>query len=85
MTESFWSTLKTTWCKQFHGAPMWPMHGYYRCSTCLRKHPVPWACREGGPVGHSGVTAGMHSTAMGVNGFGVSQVAYAGQRRRSSL
>jgi hypothetical protein len=84
MTESFCSTLKTTWCKLCHGAPMWPMHGYYRCSICLRKHPVPWACRGEGPVGHSGVPAGVHSAPTEVNGFGVPQVAYAGQRRRNS-
>jgi hypothetical protein len=83
MTGPFWSTLKTTWCKLFHGAPMWPVHGYYRCSTCLRKHPVPWAFREGGPVG-LGVTA-VHSTATGVKGFGVSQVAYVADWRRNSL
>lgn len=42
MTESFWSDVKTLWCKFLHGPPMWPIHGYYRCSTCLRMYPVPW-------------------------------------------
>ena len=85
MTEPFWSTPKTFWCRLFHRASMWPIHGYYRCSTCLRKHRIAWACREGEPLGHNGVPGGMHDAAMGVNGFGVPQVAYAEDWRRSSL
>ena len=85
MTEPFWSTPKTFWCRLFHSASMWPIHGYYRCSTCLRKHRIAWACREGEPLGHNGVPGGMHDAAMGVNGFGVPQVAYAEDWRRSSL
>jgi hypothetical protein len=30
------------WCHTMHPAPMWPIHGEYRCRRCLRQHPVPW-------------------------------------------
>jgi len=30
------------WCKMMHRSPMWPVHGYYRCRTCLLEYPVPW-------------------------------------------
>jgi len=26
-----------------HDAPMWPIHGSYRCRTCGQSYPVPWA------------------------------------------
>ena len=29
-------------CRHFHGAPMQPVKGKYRCRKCLREHPVPW-------------------------------------------
>lgn len=83
MIKPFWSTLKALWCRLFHGAPMWPIHGYYRCSTCLRKHPVPWACHEERPE-HDGVPAAAHSASMEVNGF-VPQMAYADEGTRKSL
>ena len=31
-----------TWCQIMHAAPMWPIHGYYRCRVCHRQYPVPW-------------------------------------------
>jgi len=31
------------WCEFMHAAPMWPIHGYYECAVCGRRHPVPWA------------------------------------------
>jgi hypothetical protein len=34
------------WCKYLHEAVMWPIHGQYRCRTCLRQHPVPWEERK---------------------------------------
>lgn len=30
------------WCRWFHGAPMWPAHGVYRCARCLREYPTGW-------------------------------------------
>ena len=30
-------------CRLMHDAPMWPIHGSYRCRTCGRSYPVPWA------------------------------------------
>jgi len=39
--------LADLWCRLIHPAPMWPVHGYYRCSACRRQYPVPW---EGRPL-----------------------------------
>jgi hypothetical protein len=30
------------WCRHMHRGAMWPMHGKYTCSQCLRQHPVGW-------------------------------------------
>jgi hypothetical protein len=30
------------WCRHMHNSFMWPMHGKYTCTQCLRQHPVPW-------------------------------------------
>jgi hypothetical protein len=30
------------WCWLMHDAPMWPIHGSYRCRICRRSSPVPW-------------------------------------------
>jgi hypothetical protein len=35
--------LGNRWCDLMHDSPTWPIHGQYRCSTCGRRHPVPWA------------------------------------------
>jgi hypothetical protein len=37
-----WDRLATGWCRVFHADPMQPIHGFYRCSSCLRLYPVPW-------------------------------------------
>ena len=34
------------WCRNMHESSMWPMHGKYTCSKCLRQHPVPWDTRN---------------------------------------
>ena len=43
MIKVFWFKFQEFWCKLMHPAPMTPIHGYYRCPSCLRKYPVPWA------------------------------------------
>lgn len=35
--------LGELWCTVMHDSPMWPIHGEYRCRTCGRRYPVPWA------------------------------------------
>jgi hypothetical protein len=85
MNRSFWSTLKKRWCKVFHGAPMWPIHGYYRCATCLCEHPVPWGSREGVPYGRSVMPKGAPDAEMGPIGLGRPQVAYAVSRSQNPL
>ena len=42
MTTPFWSRMGRRWCTIVHGKPMWPVHGHYRCSICLRTYPVRW-------------------------------------------
>jgi hypothetical protein len=34
------------WCRAMHPDPMWPIHGCYRCPSCLRTYPVPWELPE---------------------------------------
>jgi hypothetical protein len=38
--------ISDLWCKKFHTQAMWPIHGKYVCSRCLREYPVAWE----GPV-----------------------------------
>jgi hypothetical protein len=47
MRTTIWSSLAGFWCMLMHPAPMWPVHGYYRCPACWRQYAVPW---EGGVV-----------------------------------
>ena len=35
------------WCRFFHKTPMWPIHGKYICSSCLRETPVSWEVSGG--------------------------------------
>jgi len=30
------------WCRKMHTQAMWPIHGKYICSRCLREHRVEW-------------------------------------------
>jgi hypothetical protein len=39
-------TLGVLWCRFLHDAPMWPIHGAYRCRICARRYAVPWAGRR---------------------------------------
>lgn len=32
--------IEKFWCVTMHTATMWPIHGSYRCATCLREYPV---------------------------------------------
>jgi hypothetical protein len=34
--------FKQLWCKLFHNALMWPMHGKVTCKICLITHKVGW-------------------------------------------
>jgi len=34
--------ISELWCKRMHSQPMWPIHGKYICSQCLREYPVAW-------------------------------------------
>jgi len=42
MLKTFWSCVAELWCRLMHPAPMWPVHGRYRCRACLREYPVYW-------------------------------------------
>jgi hypothetical protein len=41
--ESFYRGAAEHWCHFAHSEPMWPVNGEYRCPTCHRTYPVPWA------------------------------------------
>ena len=41
------------WCKKVHARPMWPMHGRYLCSRCLREYPVAWGAPATRAESHS--------------------------------
>ncbi len=30
------------WCKKMHNGAMWPIHGKYICSQCLREYRLNW-------------------------------------------
>ena len=30
------------WCRSMHTKAMWPIHGKYVCSQCLREHRLEW-------------------------------------------
>ena len=36
------------WCHFAHSDSMWPVNGQYRCRTCFRTYPVPWANTSAG-------------------------------------
>jgi hypothetical protein len=40
--KAIWDRMTTVWCRAFHPDPMLPVHGIYRCPSCLRLYPVPW-------------------------------------------
>ncbi|MGO9257802.1 MAG: hypothetical protein ACLQU1_16040 [Bryobacteraceae bacterium] len=39
----FAARLAALWCRLTHDAPMWPIHGAYRCRICSQIYRVPWA------------------------------------------
>jgi hypothetical protein len=32
--------IEKLWCENMHDSVMWPIHGRYRCSKCLREYAV---------------------------------------------
>ena len=41
--QSFmWNRIADIWCNKMHNDAMWPIHGKYICSRCLREHVVEW-------------------------------------------
>ena len=38
--------IETIWCEQMHSSVMWPIHGKYRCGSCLREYSVPFEAVE---------------------------------------
>ncbi len=34
------NTVEKIWCEAMHERVMWPIHGRYLCSTCLREYRV---------------------------------------------
>jgi hypothetical protein len=44
--KNFINTVERFWCETMHERVMWPIHGHYRCSTCLREYPVAYDAAE---------------------------------------
>jgi hypothetical protein len=44
--RDFWDRFSINWCRTFHSKISGPVRGSYRCVTCLRAYPVPWAKGE---------------------------------------
>jgi hypothetical protein len=59
--KRIWSSLNELWCKSMHPAPMWPVHGYYRCPACHRHYPVLWEAREPARPTHKPEDLGRHA------------------------
>jgi hypothetical protein len=38
--------IETLWCEQMHSTVMWPIHGKYRCGTCMREYSVEFEAVE---------------------------------------
>jgi hypothetical protein len=49
--------IETIWCEQMHTAVMWPIHGKYRCGTCLREYTVEFEALERPVIEHRSATA----------------------------
>ena len=41
--RDFIDRIQELWCAAMHDRALWPIHGKYRCATCLREYPVPFA------------------------------------------
>ena len=82
MNESFRSSLGRLWCSLMHQAPMWPMHGHYRCSICMRTYPVLWAPEESMAAAIGNAPTAVEPAVAQIAGF-VAPVAFAESRRRS--
>jgi hypothetical protein len=37
-----WDKISELWCKIMHDHAMWPIHGRYICSDCMREYAVEW-------------------------------------------
>jgi hypothetical protein len=38
-----WEKISDLWCRKMHKQSMWPIHGRYVCSECLREHTIEWS------------------------------------------
>ena len=41
-----WEKISDLWCRKMHKQSMWPIHGRYVCSECLREHTIEWSEAE---------------------------------------
>ena len=39
--------IEEIWCVAMHDRMMWPIHGKYRCRTCLREYAVGFEAEAG--------------------------------------
>jgi len=53
--------IETLWCEQMHTSVMWPIHGKYRCGTCMREYSVEFETIEQPQIEHRTTAALTHS------------------------
>jgi hypothetical protein len=41
--DNLFERTARAWCRAAHNEIYRPANGVYRCQTCLREYPVPWA------------------------------------------
>lgn len=63
--QSLGDRLGAMWCGLMHNAPMWPIHGQYRCGDCGRQYPVRWA-EDAEPRIHQQPSASLGSAVLGL-------------------
>jgi hypothetical protein len=56
--------IEQIWCENMHTATMWPIHGKYRCGTCLREYRVAFDEVAEMPLSRIHVATPRHSASL---------------------
>jgi hypothetical protein len=52
-----WNRITRAWCQAMHQRTMWPIHGKYTCTDCLREYPVQWEAAPRAAADYAAVSA----------------------------
>lgn len=61
--QEWMERIEKLWCEHMHTGVMWPIHGRYRCGTCLREYEVPFELPEELPARRSAVPSSLATAA----------------------